>query len=186
MITNWIKVSVILIFISNTLAARDLFLTDGRILRAITVKDTTDKLLRVSHENGVAAVSTDVLTRADYYELGVHKEVPAPLPVLAALPPRAPSQQSGYSNSSFGSRDYASRSYSTRSLGFVGSTTSDEPEVADESTNFTGSSYRTPSYRRPSYPTTKYTGSGSSSGTVYVRSYIRKDGTRVKAHTRRR
>ena len=156
--------------------ARDLHLIDGRIFRGIQPPKIVDGELRIVHDAGFATVTANSLSRADYYEFGLHLKhfnsntfASSSATTTGALGfnSSATSNGSSYSGRSYSNRDYSERQYNPD---YTSSTT-----VPAEPTP-------PPSYTSP----TRYTRPpDTSSKTVHVRGYYTKKGTYVQPHSRR-
>ncbi len=158
--------------------ARDLHLTDGRILKNVRLTENRGNELRFLHDGGSAGIRLNVLTEADAREFSVV----VPEPAVAS----SSSQVRNYAGRSLAVRDYSSRSYEERS--YANRTYTPPAAPKTEEVPLVSVSSRTP-YTQPrsTYTTPRsYTPSKSSGGVVHVSGYTRKDGTYVRAHTRRR
>lgn len=177
------KTLAILCFVSgvfcSTLTGRDLHLIDGRVFRDVQSPKVLGDQLRFIHSAGVVSISGNTLSRADYYEYGLHLISQNTAPQVLAVSSNASGNtlassetSSGYSDRSYASRNYSNRSYSP--LGLASSTAIPTPTAPNPTTN---------SYTSPSRYSKTPTSSGG--GTVNVSGHYR-NGKWVNAYTRRK
>ena len=150
--------------------ALDLHLTDGRIFTNVVVQSKDAKELKIMHQNGVAIISTESLSRADFLELGIAETYSWASPRLVA--------ESSIRDFDFWKwmRDYPSNyaahdSNSSLGLGGMGVTSSVSSSSGSASA-VSGSSGSV--------------GKISPGGPVHVSGYTRQNGTYVQPYTRRR
>ncbi|MEQ1934677.1 MAG: hypothetical protein ABL962_12510 [Fimbriimonadaceae bacterium] len=171
-------IALTIVSVLPSLQARDLHLIDGRIFRGVQSPKIIAGELRIVHDAGIASVSPNALSKADYYEFGLHINQPNSPSVLASSSTTTPgalgfNSATAGTGSSYSERSYSTRSYASRGYAPDYTPAANPPTVPASAPSYTSSTR----YTRPPDNTPK---------TVQVRGYYTKKGTYVQPYSRRR